>query len=156
MNSPCIHLRLLLKQFRIVYTHDLSLSARPEIFKKQLGNVAEMEQRMKWRFRIEWRNEKRLKPLLKEWLSGWDYWLFVKGTVREQLENEKIERLKQDLRKGNMVWEKVEADGLPKSNRHRWKADAMDQIARKHQEDYEKKTFEVSFRRAVLLLLLAS
>lgn len=102
---------------------------------------------MKWRFRIEWRNEKRLKPLLREWFSGLGYWLFIKGTVREQLENEEIQRRKKELKKGKTVWEKVQADGFPMSRRKRWKADAMERIAKKHQEDYEKKTFEVSFSK---------
>ena len=114
------------------------------MFKKQLGSETEMGQRMKWRYRIEWRDEKRLKPLLKEWISGWDYWLFVKGSVSEKLEIERVEKLKAELKKGKMVWEKVQADGFPMSNRQRWKADAMDRVAKKHQEDYDNKTFEVS------------
>lgn len=143
INSPWIHLRFLLDQFRVVYTHDLTLSVSPQLFKEQIGNESEMEQRMKWRYRIEWRDEKRMKPLLKEWISGWDYWLFLKGTVSEKLETERVEALKADLKKGNMVWEKVQVDGFPLSNRRRWKADAMDMIANKHQEDYDNKTFEV-------------
>ncbi|CAJ1930277.1 unnamed protein product [Cylindrotheca closterium] len=140
--GPWIHLGFLFDQFRIVYTHDLSLSVSSQVFKEQIGNESEMEQRMKWRYRIEWREEKRLKPLLKEWISGLEYWLFIKGTVREKLENERIEKLKADLKKGNMVWEKVHADSFPMSNRQRWKTDAMDRIAKKHQEDYDNNTFE--------------
>ena len=99
---------------------------------------------MKWRYRIEWRDEQRLKPLLKEWSSGWDYWLFVKGTVAEQLMNEQIKEKKEQLRRGNMVWDKVAADGFPMRHRERWKNDAMERLAEKHQEDYDNKNFEVS------------
>lgn len=131
-------------QIRIVYTHDLSLSMGVKEFKESIENEHSMKQSMKWRYRIEWRDDRRLKPLLKQWTSGLGHWWLVKGSVTEKLSQEKIEHLRKAGMKGKTVWERMKADGLQNSNRDQWKNEAMERLATKHQEDYDNKHFEVS------------
>eukprot|EP00980_Cylindrotheca_fusiformis_P003164 scaffold721_cov131-Cylindrotheca_fusiformis.AAC.54 len=140
--GPIMHMSKIVPQFRIVYTHDLSLSMDPTSFRNLLMQEAEMEERTKWRYRIEWREEKRLRPVLKKWKSSLGHWWLVKGSVAEKLEQEHVKQLRESMMKGKRVWEKMEEDGLPKPDRNQWKRDAMERIAQKHQEDYDSGEFD--------------
>ena len=143
--SPIIHMMAVRKLFRVVYTHDLSLSMEADAFKSALENQSEMQEKMKWRYRLEWRDEKRLMPLLKEWNSGWGYWLFIQGTVNEKLALELREEQKRADMVGLNIFDRLKDDSMPRSNRDEWKKAAMDRLAQKHQSDYEKNDFAVSF-----------
>jgi hypothetical protein len=136
-------MKTIASQFRVVYTHDLSLSIDAKAFKESLENGPEMKERMKWRYRIEWRDGTRLRPLLKEWNSGWGYWWLIKGTVTEKLNKELIEQRKKAELEGQTVWDRMKEDGMPKSNRDQWKREAMGRLGKTHQEDYDKKNYEV-------------
>ena len=133
------------KLFRIVYTHDLSLSMEADTFKSALENESEMQERMKWRYRLEWRDEKRLVPLLKEWNSGWGYWLFIQGTVNEKLALELREEQKRGDMAGLNIFDRLKDDGIPRSDRDEWKTAAMERLAQKHQSDYDNDDYAVSF-----------
>jgi hypothetical protein len=126
-------------------------------FKSCLENESEMRQRMKWRYRLEWRDERRLRPLLQDWNSGWGYWLLTKGTVSEKLNLEMIERKHDATMEGLRIFDRLKDDGMPNTRRDRWKRQAMKRLATKHQEDYDSKDYEVcmalhSFGQLVLLL----
>lgn len=84
-----------------------------------------------------------MRPLLKEWNSGWGYWWLIKGTVTEKLNQELIEQRKKAELEGQTVWDRLKEDGIPKSNRDQWKRKAMERLGKIHQEDYDNKDYEV-------------
>jgi hypothetical protein len=108
-----------------------------------LTNDAEMAERMKWRYRLEWREDKRLGEVISEWKEGWGYWMFIEGSVSEQLELEEREGRQQEIVKATSVLDKIskELDETPENtpipNRDKWKTTAMDHLAKIHQTEYE-------------------
>jgi hypothetical protein len=119
-------------------------------FQKCLENESDLKQRMMWRYRLEWRDNKRLNQLLKEWNKDWGYWWLAKGTVTEKINLELREKQKNADMQGLTVLNRIQKDlestpeGTPMPDRDQWKADAMNRLAQKHQEDYEKDKFEVN------------
>lgn len=91
---------------------------------------------------MEWRDEKRLGPLLNEWNAGWDYWLLIKGTVTEKLNLEMIEQKREATMEGSLILDRLKDDGKPNVKREQWKKLAMERVAEKHQQDYDNKDFE--------------
>jgi hypothetical protein len=104
---------------------------------------------MKWRYRLEWQENKRLKQLFKEWNQGWGYWILAKGSVAEKLAIELRKGRKKQAMQGLRVLDRVQEDlagtpeGTPMPDRNRWKADAMKRVAGKHQEDYDNNDYQV-------------
>ena len=84
------HIAAIGRLFRIVHTHDLSLSSKVRSFKSALNSDKLMSQRMKWRYRLEWRDDQRVGETIKGWKEGWFYWLFIQGRVRDKIEKERI------------------------------------------------------------------
>jgi hypothetical protein len=121
-------------------------------FKSCLENESDLKRRMKWRYRLEWRENKRLKQLFKEWNQGWGYWLLAQGSVTEKLAIELRKGRKKEAMRGLTVLDRVQEDldgtpeGTPIPDRNQWKADAMKRIAEKHQEDYDSKDYQVRTR----------
>jgi hypothetical protein len=140
--------------FRVVYTHDLSLSMDSESFKSCMEDESDLSKRMMWRYRLEWRdNDKRPWQLFKEWNKGWGYWWLAKGSVTEKLALAVREWRKREAMQGLTVLDRIQKDlagtpgGTPSPDRDQWKTDAMKRIAEKHQSDYDKKDFEVSEKK---------
>jgi hypothetical protein len=119
-------------------------------FQKYLENESDLKQRMMWRYRLEWRDNKRLNQLLKEWNKDWGYWWLAKGSVTEKINLELREKQKNADMQGLTVLDRIQEDldstpeGTPMPDRDQWKADAMKRVAQKHQEDYERDEFEVN------------
>ena len=118
-------------------------------FKSCMENESDLQQRMQWRYRLEWRENKRLNQLVKEWDDGFGYWLLSEGTVREKLAKELREKQKSEAMKGVTLLDRMQKvldstpTGTPMRNRDDWKPDAMKRIAEKHQEDYDKSDYQV-------------
>lgn len=141
--SPIIHLTAVRNLFRIVYTHNLSLALEANVFKASLENEAKMREMMKWRYRLEWRDEKRLLQLLREWKSGLPYWFFREGTVNEKLILDLREaRTGRASMEGNHILDRLKVDDMPMFDRDQLKVDAMKRLAEKHQADYESGSYE--------------
>lgn len=122
-----------------------------ESFKSSMENKLDLKDRMKWRYRLEWREEnKRLREVYKEWNDGLGYWLFAEGTVTEKLNLELLEGRRREAMQGMTVLDKIRQDlvgnpgGISLVDRKKWKTDAMERIAKKHQDDYDRKDYQVS------------
>lgn len=147
--GPVIHLAAIRKLIRIIHTHDLSLALDIEDFEAALKNEETMATRMKWRYRLEWRDDRRLSVHLEEWRRGWLYWLRSKGSVNEKLLMEARESQKKAELQGEMILDKLQRELEDTPNgiedfipREQWQQDAMERLAQKHQEDYNRKDFE--------------
>ena len=129
-----------------MYTHDLSLALDEKDFRAKLDDRAELGQRMKWRYRLNWREPKRIMQLIRD--HDLYYWLMLKGSVAEKLKMKFTEELREKSLKGRTVWDRIQKeieedpDGFETTDRDEWKPNAMKLIARKHQEDYNRQTFE--------------
>lgn len=148
--SPLIHLNAIRSIFRVIHTHDLSLAMAERDFKANLDDESEQTKRMKWRYRLTWREPKRLGQLVKEWKKDWAYWWLAKGTVREQLSRDVQEARRKEAMEGRGILDRISKDITENqddafvTDRDQWKKDAMERIAKKHQEDYDSKEFDVS------------
>lgn len=144
--GPFCHLFAIQKIFRVMHTHDLSLALNSDEFEEKM----EQKLRYQWRYRLEWREPKRIQTTLQEWRKGFWYWFFFTGGVQDKLRREfQIKRKSEAERRGLTVQQRIAKDlksnpGAPVQDRTLWKEQAMDRLARKHQKDYDKKTFEVS------------
>ena len=152
-NRPIIHLEAVSRLFRIVYTHDLSLALNAKPIRSRVQAEAALASRMRWRYRLEWRDNQRCGELVKARKEGFGYWLFLEGKVSEQLEKQDREYAAEKMMEGKWMLERVKEDiaktpeGIPAPDASQWKAKAMERLAKMHQEDYEKKDFRVSPQR---------
>lgn len=163
--GPMLHLRSLAKIVRIVYTHDLSLALDAEDFREAMEDEASLKSRMKWRYRLEWREDrdtKRVGQVLRKWRKSLGYWLFLEGKVQEKLWQERKQSIKESLttEEWNLkdrildeirdtnpgaldnddgTW-KVYLQNLPPLGQG--KKNSMKRLAEKHQQDYDLKEFE--------------
>ena len=146
VHSPICHMIAVSRIFRIVHTHDLSLALKTKQFKSSINNDELMSQRMKWRYRLEWRDDQRIGQVICEFQNRFWYWLFIEGRVREQLELEKQQGTVDEAMAGKAILERKEKELLsmppdtPRPKRNLWKKDAMKYLAERHQSDYDNKT----------------
>jgi hypothetical protein len=146
--SPLFHFDAIDKIVRVVYTHDLSFSMDSEAFRASMEDPKEQERRMKWRYRLEWRDPKRISQVVKEWKENLSYWWHGKGRVSEQLNLEKREWIREDLMKGRSILDRLAAEAPDDGSipdREQWKVEAMKRIAKKHQADYDRQSYEVRY-----------
>ena len=124
--------------------HDMSLSTN---VREVLSNPKEVESRYKWRHRLRWREPERIQAIMEKTRGSWFYWLFIAGSVEDKLEQESIAKLKEkNGAQGVKVWDMARKDieynpFEPAPDRDLWKKDAMTNVAKFHQSDYDKKTF---------------
>jgi hypothetical protein len=150
--SPLIHLNAIRSILRVIYTHDLSLAMDERAFKANLDDESEQTKRMTWRYRLIWREPKRLGQLVNGWKENWAYWWLVEGGVTEQLARDVQEERRKDVMQDRTVWNRIEKDIAENrdyafvGDRDQWKKDAMERIAKEHQKDYDSNAFDVSAR----------
>jgi hypothetical protein len=136
---------------------------------RMLHNSSTDDRLFQWRYRWEWRTPQRLLPTLQRMIrQGWHNFL-VAGSVQDQLIQEFRNRNKREIReRGLTIWQRLEQEEKEKAatwkrnhqldddddatnmkprfvDRSQWKANAMEQMAAKHQSDYERGVYEVSF-----------
>ena len=146
---PGLHIAALCKLFHVSFMHDASLNMNIDLFRQSiLADSKEFSWR--WRCRLKWREPQRIPVVLGRWWERFWYWLFLEGSVDEKLQKESQRLLRGDTSvksRGLHVLQRVETDpstsysGL---DRTQWKTNAMEMIARKHQFDYERGSFDVS------------
>lgn len=144
------HLAAIQRIFKIAHTHDMSLTTEPEAMQETLNNPQERAKRYQWRHQLQWREPVRIGRIVSNPLGNFLYWLFLSGSVEEQLYLEETKRIAEEVRHGVdsvNIWKKVKESmqndppGTPPPDRRLWKKQSMDRIAKYHQEDYERKNF---------------
>lgn len=124
--------------------HDMSLATN---VREVLSNPKEVESRYKWRHRLRWREPERIQAIMERTTGSWFYWLVIAGSVEDKLEKESIAKLKEkNSAQGVKLWDMARADiesnpFAPVPDRDLWKKDAMANVAKFHQSDYDKKSF---------------
>lgn len=148
--GPLCHVLAVRKIVRVMHTHDLSLALDTEQFQEKMENPDEQKRRYQWRYRLAWREPKRIRTTLKELRKGFWYWFFFTGGVQDKLRRDFVSNRKsQAEQRGLTVLQRIAEDrkknpDAPVPDRTMWKQQAMDRLARKHQKDYDRKKFEVS------------
>jgi hypothetical protein len=148
--SPLIHLSAIRNILRVIHTHDLSLAMNERDFKANLDDESEQTKRMTWRYRLNWREPKRLGQLVNAWNKDWVYWWLAKGSVKEQLSRDVQEARKKEAMQDLTVWDRIAKDIAENRDyafvrdRDEWKKDAMERLAQTHQNEYDSKHFDVS------------
>jgi hypothetical protein len=148
--GPLCHLLAVRKNFRVMHTHDLSLALGTDEFQKKLEDPDERKRRFQWRYRLDWREPKRIRTTLQEWRKGFWYWFFFTGGIQDKLRKEFLSNRKSEAQRRDLtVWQRIAEDvkknpDAPVPDRTLWKQQAMDRISRKHQKDYDRKKFDVS------------
>jgi hypothetical protein len=148
--GPLCHVLAVRKNVRVMHTHDLSLALDTDLFQEKMEDPDEQKRRYQWRYRLAWREPKRIRTTLQEWRTGFWYWFFFTGGVQDKLRREvERNRKSQAESRGLTVWQRIAEDrkknpDAPVPDRTLWKQQAMDRLARKHQKDYDRKKFEVS------------
>jgi len=148
--APFCHLLAFRKLLRVMYTHDVSLNLEPDQFKATVNDPDEREKRFQWRYRLAWREPKRIRTTVQEWRKGFWYWFFFSNGVQDKLRREFQSKRKSEAeRQGLTIWQRLAEDqrnnpDAPPPDRTLWKKQAMDRLSQKHQRDYDRKTFDVS------------
>jgi hypothetical protein len=130
---PLAHLIAVSRTLQIVYSHDLPLTLTPDAYAAALGNNDEMKRRMKWRLRIGWRRNRRLSDSVELLRTNFRYWFFVEGRVSNMG--------REDTGDISTLIDLIESDrrnGRGWTNRDQWKDEAMTNMAKIHQADYER------------------
>ena len=136
---PLLHVVSALRLVRINKTHNLSL-ANQDI--KYVSKDAKALQKVTiWRYRLDWRQPSmRLAKAVMTVVDDFVYKLFFEGGVPDKfLESSKrqIQRDTKDLEK--KVQELDQMDPMDSST---WKQDAMENLAREHQQDYDNGSYK--------------
>ena len=144
--APLCHIQAVQRLFRFVYTHNLSLAMDPNDAEERLSRDPSLQQ---WRYRLAWREPKRIRVTWEEWKRRFWYWFFFAGSVQDQLQQETQRHRRNEARRsGETIWERLAKEKKqnvdePRPDRTVWKEQAMKRLADKHERDYEKKTFAV-------------
>jgi len=153
--GPLAHLVVFRKLLRVYKTHDLSLS-NPDTFARMIQNRApsSLKERIKWRWRLHWREPQRVRVVLQQQYDQFWYWLFFSGSVQDKLRREFDPRSRragggEAHRQGLSVLQQIarerEDNGYSlTTDRSQWKQRAMDRLAARHKEQYERRDFQVS------------
>jgi hypothetical protein len=128
----------------------MSLTTELEVIQETLNNPQERVKRYQWRHRLQWREPVRIGRVVSNaWDEFW-YWLLFSGSVTEQLHLEGRKRITEQAKRevdAVSIWKKIKEEmqndppGTPPPDRRLWKKQAMDRIAKFHQEDYERNDF---------------
>lgn len=141
--GPSLHIIAFSRLLRFSYIHDLPLTLDHQSF-----DEAARRRRM-WRCRLEWREPQPLRAIIKNYWGRFWYWLFLSGSVEDQLRKDRRnDGYTEVKRRGLTVLQQIEKEAKGNDEdlipRDQWKQVAMERIARDHQRDYDKGTYEVS------------
>lgn len=138
--APIVHMVAVLRLLRIEQNHDLSLANSSS--RLILQNKEALKKRMKWRYRLVWREPtRRLWIALSEFADDLVFRFLFEGGVQDKILNVSRQRLK---RENQEMYDKVqELEQMDKSvlESSKWKQSSMDKLAEEHQGDYEKGVF---------------
>jgi len=137
--GPIGHVVGFRRVLKVLYTHDLPLTLRPQEF----ADKAKQRSLYKWRFRLDWREPKRIGTVVDQIVNGLLYSLFISGDVEEQLWQEKHARMADELKARRYhVLQRVEYDmkyrsGDPQASTNLMsKTEAMDRVKLWHNESF--------------------
>jgi hypothetical protein len=161
--APICHLVAAARLFRIQYTPDLSLvssSDQPTEFQPAVALQQEQEEqqqagRFQWRFRMNWREPQRVRTTLREWRGRLAYWFFFAGSVQEKLRQQQQQDARRQSgggagevkRRGLTVVQRIKQDlGIAATSsrltdRTKWKPQAMERLAKLHEQSYRDGSF---------------
>jgi hypothetical protein len=153
--APLYHIWAIMQLVRIQLTHGLSLAMDSDSYEdairridgSETGNVDKHMQKL-WRYKLSWREPQRIRVTLNNWRRSFWYWMLVSGSVEDKLRREYRTNCKSEAQlRGLTVLQRVAKDRSRDptvfSDRSEWKQKAMDRIAKRHQDDYDAKTFNV-------------
>jgi hypothetical protein len=108
-----------------------------------LANPKEMERRMKWRYRLEWREPKRLSVALSQLVDDISYKLFFKNTVPDKFIRDDRECIRREVERERQQriidFDRINPNPIPSTD---LKRRAMENLAAVHQRDYESGEFK--------------
>lgn len=146
---PVAHVLSFFKILRVSKSHNISLSD-PEYFRKWIQSKEAVQRSARWRWRLNWREPRRIRTTLQSFWGGFWYWVLLSGSVEDQQMRQNAQLNRQSGKRENSMHvlqrlaKELEAyPDDPMTDRTKWKQRAMDRIARKHQNDYDKGTFDV-------------
>ena len=144
--APLAYITTRLGQWRLVYSHDATLTADPDLFLQR----AEAENGTNvWRYRYNWfEKPQRVVEILRQMRKQLLYKLFLSGSVGEKLQKDLSEKYKGVAREaGKHLLDRVREDLEQKPeayalDRTKWKQRAMDNMSRIHQQNWARKNME--------------
>jgi hypothetical protein len=153
--GPCVHLAAYRRLVRVSHCDGLSLADWQDNGSRPRNSPSTQDARMMWRWRLHWRDPRRVLDVAREWRDDFFYWLFLSGSVQEKLRRE-LDSKRQHTRQGPAhqrglaVLQRMARDraaereyGIPPADRTQWKQAAMDRLARVHKKNYERNSIEV-------------
>jgi hypothetical protein len=155
--GPCVHLAAYRRLVRVSRCDGLSLADWHDSGSRPLNpsTAARHDARKVWRWRLHWREPRRVLDVARQWRDDFFYWLFLSGSVQEKLRRE-LDSKRLGTRKGPAhrqglaVLQRMARDraaeaefGIPPADRTQWKQAAMDRLARVHKKNYERNNIEV-------------
>ena len=156
--GPCVHLAAYRRLVRVSRCDGLSLAGWQDDGSRPLQNSpSEHDARtVVWRWRLQWREPRRVLDVAKQWRDDFFYWLFLSGSVQEKVRRELDSKRQYSRRQGPAhqrglaVLQRMARDraserdyGMPSADRMQWKLAAMDRLSRVHKKNYERNTIEV-------------
>lgn len=145
--GPIIHLGAMKRLFRVSYTHGLSLAMDMNDFQRSLStneNDSAIKRQLLWRWKLVWRDPRRILVTINEYRERFWYWFLFSGSVAEKLRIVEQEGRKHEEAASNKlkILQRVAEDrkrnpDAPLPDRTKWKQNAMNALAERHQKDYE-------------------
>jgi hypothetical protein len=136
---PLLHLVAVLRLLRIQKTHNLSLA------NKDIRYITEdpvaLQRLTKWRYRLDWRQPSM--RFLKAVMIVFDdllYKMFFSGGVPDKFLESSKQQIQRDTK--NLVEKVQELDHADPMDSSRWKQEAMENLAREHQQDYDNGSYK--------------
>jgi hypothetical protein len=157
--APMCHLVAAARLCRIQYTHDLSLAnTSDEPTESQQAALrqgqGQLTERFQWRYRMNWREPQRIRTTLREYRRRLSYWFFFAGSVQEKLRRHQQDARRQGgggggevKRRGLTVAQRIKQDlGIAATSslitdRTKWKPQAMERLAKLHEQSYQDGSF---------------
>lgn len=138
ITAPLLHLVAVLRLGRIQHTHNLSLANKDTKF--ILQDPEALTERMKWRYRLEWRQPTlRVGQAVLSFVDDFVYRLFFQGGVQDKFLESSQQQIQRDTKD---LEEKVqELDEMDPMDSTKWKEGSMKNLAREHQRDYNNESF---------------
>ena len=136
---PLLHVVAILRLVRIQKTNNLSLANTD--LKYICEDPVALQKITKWRYRLDWR-----RPSLGLWktvMSVFDdllYKMFFAGGVPDKFLESSKRQLQRDTK--NLEEKVQELDHTDPMDSSKWKQEAMENLAREHQQDYDNGSYK--------------
>jgi hypothetical protein len=153
--GPCVHVAAYRRLVRVSHCDGLSLADWQDNGSRPRHSPSTQDARIMWRWRLHWRDPRRVLDVARQWRDDFFYWLFLSGSVQEKLRRE-LDSKRQHTRQGPAhqrglaVLQRMARDraaereyGIPPADRTQWKQAAMDRLARAHKKNYERNSIDV-------------